>query len=456
MPQAVMDSPMGRMLLPQLTQGVNASRQNGSILGLGENGHSQQPAATSKQQNGVHYVSSSSELTPLLEQAKTGCAVIFFTSATCPPCKMAYPMYDQLAEELKDKVTLIKIDISQPMASQVAQQYSIRATPTFVTFLKGKEESRWSGADPAQLRSNVQLLVQMVFPYHLHQGLRLPNISKNNAKQILYTKVPPMSKLLAKMGDEVANDPEAKKLVAFIEARNQSAQDAVLPSLGHLASFIQKAIDKLSLASLFALVDLFRCALVDPRVSGYFAEEQGHSTLTKILEVVNNDSSCPYALRLVTLQMACNFFSTPLFNHIILSDEKLQESITQLTSSSFLDDSHSNTRVAASSLLFNTALAHRQSKNAGGPGLPEAVQVELAASVVESIGQEEQSAEALHGMLLAIGNLVFCADLDGELADLLRALGAQDTIENKKKAFPSEPLIQEVGSELLGKGLRKP
>lgn len=453
MPQAVMDSPMGQMLLPQLTQGVNASRQNGSILGLDRSSQSQpqKPQSTI----GVKYVHSMSELTPLLKQAESSSAVIFFTSATCPPCKMVYPTYDQLAEELGDKTTLIKIDIAQPMASQIAQQYSIRATPTFVTFLKGKEENRWSGADPAQLRGNVQLLAQMASPTHLHDRLRLPTISRPNATQTLYPKVPPMAKLLAKIGD-AAKTPEAQSLVAFIEARNKNAHDAVLPSLEKLGSFIQASGNTISRDVLFALVDLFRCSLIDPRVSGYFAEESSHATISKVISTVNSQADCPYALRLVTLQAICNLFSTPLFAHVVLQNAKLQEDITQLISSSFLDDGHSNTRVAASSLLFNVALAHRQAISKQDNGLPEGAQVELAASVVEAIGQEEESSEALHGMLLALGNLAYCTDLDGELADLLRALAAQDTIEGKSKKFPGEKLIGEVGTELLGKGLRKP
>lgn len=58
-------------------------------------------------------------------------------------------------------------------------------------------------------------------------------------------------------------------------------------------------------------------------------------------------------------------------------------------------------------------------------------------------------------MLSGLGHLVYHTALDGELADLLRALDAEGTILAKKKIFPNEKLIVEVGGELLGKGLRK-
>ncbi|KMQ81768.1 pul domain-containing protein, partial [Lasius niger] len=130
----------------------------------------------------------------------------------------------------------------------------------------------------------------------------------------------------------------------------------------------------------------------------------------------------------------------------------------QLIASSFPDDSHNNVRVAASSLLFNLALANRQlrAKDSSKAHLPDGDQVELAASAVEAVGQEEKSAEALRGMLSALGHLVYGTDLDGELADLLRALDAQGTIAAKRKIFPNEKLVSEVADELLGKGLARP
>lgn len=453
MPQAVLDSPFGRMLMPQLTQGINASRQNGSILGLEQ---SAQPSVPVKAVSSVRNVNSHAELSALLDQAKHSCAVVYFTSATCAPCKVLYPLYDELAAEFAGKATLIKIDIAQPQVGLLASQYSITATPTFITFLKGEQENRWSGADQAALRGNVQLLVQMAHLHHPHEKLRLPTFANPNVKPVLFGKIPPMQKLMAKMGSEVSSKPEVQQLKRFIEDRAKGeALDAVLPNMGHMASFLQESVVKLPLEIMFTIVDLLRCALLDPRVSGYFAEETAHKTAVSILHAVNEQSECPYALRLVTLQMACNFFSTPLFPDEILRQDHLRGPITRLISTSFLDDGHSNTRVAASSLLFNIALADRRSRlGEAKPSLPDEDQVELAASVVEAIAQEETSLEALQGMLSALGHLVYYTSLDGELADLVRALDAEGTVLAKKKAFPKESLIAEVGSELLGKGLK--
>ncbi|PNY27750.1 Desumoylating isopeptidase 1 [Tolypocladium capitatum] len=458
MPQAVMDSPMGRMMLPQLTQGVNAGRSGGSILGLEQSAKAPAPNGTGSTKNRVKIVTGQDELSRLLNGAEKSCAVIFFTSATCSPCKVLYPVYDQLVEEYGDKVTFIKVDISQPQTTLIAQQFSIRATPTFVTFLKGEEENRWSGADQASLRGNVQLLVQMAHPVHPHEKLRLPSFSDPNVKSVLFSRIPPMAKLAVKMGEGLTKRAEVQALTRFVESRNTiGPQDAIIPDMSQLSSLVQDSVAQLPAEILFTIVDLFRCALVDPRVSGYFAEETEHQTVRSILEFANEQTDCPYALRLVTLQLGCNLFSTPLFPDEILRHTALRTPIIQLISSSFLDDSHNNVRVAASSLLFNLALADRRSRGKDSKAnLPEGDQVELAASVVEAIGQEEESVEALQGMLSALGHLVYGTDQKGELADLLRALDAQGTISAKRKNFPKEKLVAEVADELLGKGLGRP
>lgn len=460
MPQAVLDSPMGRMLLPQLTQGINGGRQNGSILGLQQSAQSpSQPTPSNRATTfGVKNVSSVAEFDRLMNQAKSSCAVVFFTSATCPPCKVLYPIYDDLAQELGDKATLIKVDISQQQAHQIGSRYSISATPTIITFLKGEQENRWSGADPSALRGNVQLLVQMAFPLHPHERLHLPSFSSTDSKPVLYNKIPPLEKLLAKMGGEVAHRPEIQSLRQYLEVRTKDGlPGSTVPEMNQFSILVRDLVSSLPIDLTFTIVDLFRCTLSDPRISGYFAEENGQQTVRSILDLVNGkQSDCPYALRLVTLQMACNLFSTPLFPDEILQDSGLRETITQLIASSFLDDSHNNVRVAASSLLFNLSLANRSARKKSKPSLSPDDEVELAASIVEAITVEETSAEALQGMLLALGHLVYGTSLDGDLADLLRALGAKESVLGKAKQFPKEKLITEVGSQLLGKGLDKP
>lgn len=457
MPDAVLESPFGRMLMPTLNQQIEANRQQGGILGIQGNGQPANGGASQPPPGKVRLVTTSQELDSLLATAQKSCAVVFFTSATCAPCKMLYPLYDELAAEVADQAVLIKVDISQ--AFDVGSRYSVRATPTFITFLHGKEDQRWSGADPSALRGNVQLLVQMAHPVHPHASLKLPSLQNPDAKPVIFTKTPPIPKLLAKMG--AGADHEAVKSIShFIEARDkEGAAQATLPDMPALTTFLRDSITSLPPDLLFTIVDLLRCALVDPRLSGYLAEEHNHNTILSLLSHVNNlSTTCPYALRLVTLQTACNIFSSPLYPPQVLSHPALRSAVTTLVSSSFLDSAHSATRVAAASLLYNVALANNRARRAGqADALPEDDQIELAAALLEAVAQEDESAEALRGMLLALGYLAYLAPLDGELVDLLRTMEAGETVRGKKGGVLKDvPLVDEVGGELLGKGLNRP
>ncbi|KAM7212670.1 P-loop containing nucleoside triphosphate hydrolase protein [Rhypophila decipiens] len=444
MPQAVLDSPFGQMMMPMLNQQVGAQKRQGGILGIQQTtpGSSSKPQAEFHHHFGnVQYVKNLQQLDQLLAKARSSCAVIFFTSATCPPCKLVYPLYDELAAEAGDKGILIKVDTSE--AFDVASRYSISATPTFMTFLKGEQENRWSGADPSALQGNVRLLLQMAWPLHPHQSLSLPTFARLG-KPVLFSKVPPLPKLLAKMGP-VAEHAAVQGVKEFIEARSvEGPAETTLPDMVGFTAWVRESMEKLPVDISFTVVDLLRCALVDPRFSGYLAEEKDQQTVLAVLESVNSRTDCPYALRLVTLQMACNLFSSHLYEDQVLGHAGLRTAVTQLISSSFLDDGHSNVRVAAASLLFNMSLANSR-KRRDGPGdvLPEDDQVELAASTLEAIGQEETSTEALEGMVTALGLLVYRLPLDSQLADLLRTMDAEDTIKSKQKKFPDLRVIKE-------------
>ncbi|KAK0670494.1 hypothetical protein QBC41DRAFT_364018 [Cercophora samala] len=455
LPQTVLDSPFGQMLMPMLNQQINSNRQQGGILGIQQStpGSSVKPTSQLHQHAGkVHNVTTLAELDQLLAKHQHSCAVIFFTSATCPPCKLVYPLYDELAAEVGDKGVLIKADISQ--AFDIGSRYSVRATPTFITFLKGKQENQWSGADPATLRGNVQLLVQMSWPRHRHEALNLPTISNPNAKPVLYTRLPPLAKLLAKLPADTSSNPAVQDMKHFLETRaSEGPAEATLPNIPAFLSFINDSLTKIEPDKLFPLIDLLRCALVDPRVSSVLAE-QDHKTVLSILELVNNaveSSTCPYPLRLVTVQMACNLFSSHLYEEAILSHQTpgLRHAITELTTGCFRESETATLRVSSAGLLYNIALANSKKRRAGTDALPGEEQAALAGSVLEAIGEEKESAEALEGMLNALGLLVYLLPQGdvGEMEQLLVIMEAGDVVKGKVEGFGGlKALIGELGA----------
>lgn len=445
LPRQVLETPFGQMLKPQIDAGmrgitqapvppqnvpqptVNASRQKLSTSTPARNGSLDIKA------HGYGSVVEVSSLRSLQEQlgkaAASTAATVLFTSANCAPCKLVYPTFDRLAEQHL-AAFFVKVDIGD--AQEIAAHYQIKTTPTFITFSRGVRRDQWSGADPDLLRSNVEALMLETFPPHPHNTLKLPTLQYGSLKPVTYTKVPPLGKLMAKLGP-AAEEENLVTLRSFVEKRADDPKDATLPDLRSIGQAFRTTMLDLPVDVRFAAVDLLRCAMVDPRMAGFFAEEQSPQTIPALLDHTIGLEVCPHNLRLVTLQLACNLFHSQLFvSEIMQSGAPLVGRLVQLVTISLLDASHPTSRVAASSLAFNLAVSNYQRRREDQhEALGESEQVELAASLIESLSGEDDS-DATKAMLLALGYLLYCAPLDGELMDLVKALDAKGSIGSCK------------------------
>jgi len=441
------------MLKPQMDQMVRGRQaRNGGLLGIDKQNGTDAPKTHQQKTETVMKPTSLRELETQLTFAAKSCAIIFFTSATCPPCKGLYPIFDELAAEAAGSALFFIVDVSKSF--DIGAKYNVRATPTFVTFLHGEEENRWSGFTQSTLRGNVKMLLQMAWPPHPHESLKLPALLGENNTPVTYNKIPPLAKLRMKMGRS-ADDTSIQGVLQYVAHREaEGSAEATLPDLNAFSRFLRAAPSKLLPEVMFTVVDLLRVAMVDPRFSGYYAEDKDHGTIAPLFRYVNSLTDCPYSLRLVALQTACNLFTSPLYPEHILGCSILTTPIIQLITTSLLDVKHHNVRVAAASLSFNLAISNNQIRKAEHREvLPVGDQIELSASLLEAISVEEESPEALKGFLLAFGYLVYCSPKDGEVWDLLKTMDAQRTILSKKKFFPDEKLLDDIGNALLGKGL---
>lgn len=398
----------------------------------------------------VRNVTEMHELNSLLASASQKCAVIFFTSSTCPPCKLMYPLYDELAAEAGTRAIFIKIDIRN--AYEIAQNFRIAATPTFITFLYGRKENNWVGADESQLRGNVNLLMQMV--RHPHMNLHLPILMGTPSLPLTYEKVPPLDKLIAKMG-EAGHDHSVVAMKEFLSIRSaRGAIEATLPDLKAFSLFVQRSMREIPEELLFTVVDLLRAAMADPRCSGYYAEEEDYTTIMAILNYVNRGERHAH-LRLVTLQMLCNLFCSPLFPRQALRQATVVSPIIQFLSANLTEKPQVSIRIAAGSLAYNIAsFNHKQRIDKGEEVVPESEQLQLLVSLVEAVSAEKDSSEAMKRNLMALGLLVHCAPKDAEIMDYIKAVDAARMMKEKSRVFPDEKLIQEVGQGLLGKTVR--
>ena len=458
LPKRVLDTPFGQMLKPQLEAGMRSVTQAPIPARNIPSARSETKTAIAKpaDSNGIPLVKSApygkvmnvSNLASLetnMSSASQTATTIFFTSSTCAPCKIAYPTFDSLSERYPHALFL-KVDLN--IAQDIGSKYQIRATPTFWTFSKGTKYDEWTGADPRALQTNVEQLIRPTFPPHPHTQLQVPTLQHGSPTPVTYTKVPPLDKLMAKLGFMVTNT-SILGLKTFIQDRSVNPREAPLPNLTAISDTFRTKVLALPLEVRFAAVDLLRCGIADPRVSGFFAEERSDAqAVPALLKHVNDlGEQCPHNLRLVTLQLACNLSTSPLYAHEILKvGSELAIQLVQLVTASLLDASHPTTRVASSWLAYNLAVSnYRLRREEDREALAEELQVELAASLIESLGSEENS-EAAKAQLLSLGYLTYCAPQSGEVLDLVKALDAKRTASAVGKG--NEALAREVGNLL--------
>ena len=80
----------------------------------------------------------------VLQNAKP--VVVDFWAEWCGPCKMIAPALEEVAAEMKGKVTVAKVNIDEnPMSPN---QYGVRGIPTLILFKDGKPAATKVGALP--------------------------------------------------------------------------------------------------------------------------------------------------------------------------------------------------------------------------------------------------------------------------------------------------------------------
>ena len=66
-----------------------------------------------------------------------------FTATWCGPCQMQVPILEELAESIKGRVKIAKLNVDE--AGGVAGQFGVQAIPTLLLFKDGNEARRFIG-----------------------------------------------------------------------------------------------------------------------------------------------------------------------------------------------------------------------------------------------------------------------------------------------------------------------
>ena len=101
------------------------------------------PKNTHRDSACVVRVKNLAELEQRISQARGKPVMLDFYADWCGPCRMLTPVLDQVAQDVKGKASVVKVDIDQ--AQKVTEDLQITSVPTLILFKEGKEVKRIIG-----------------------------------------------------------------------------------------------------------------------------------------------------------------------------------------------------------------------------------------------------------------------------------------------------------------------
>ncbi|MGQ9662869.1 MAG: thioredoxin [Kiritimatiellia bacterium] len=69
--------------------------------------------------------------------------LVDFWAEWCPPCRALAPILEELAQELGDKIKIVKVNVDD--SPELAAQFGIRAIPTLLLFQNGVVQQQMVG-----------------------------------------------------------------------------------------------------------------------------------------------------------------------------------------------------------------------------------------------------------------------------------------------------------------------
>ncbi|VDC02435.1 unnamed protein product [Peniophora sp. CBMAI 1063] len=403
-------------------------------------------------------------------------SVAFFTSATCGPCRVIAPVFEELAREKtsgagasgaggsKGKIAFVKVDLGVLSSQAVASEYSVRATPTFIFFLDGQKRGELKGINGPELRTQIDLLLYEAFPPHPHTKLSLPAVEKVSLSPILFAQIPNLGAVMTKLESFIASKPELSSTTTELKATvlpwlskepRPSAPPTVATAFARATGSLSSG---LSPAELFPLLDIWRVAILDTSI----ATSTQHAFIALLSRVEAAADEPPRATLLTLLRLLANALGGSETRALLRTNAAAKQAVLHLLVRSVL---HSDrlVRSAAASAAFNAAAwvqrgrvarVRGQSSPADGAGEGDEDgewDLELLSALVEGIRSESESEDVVHRLAASAALLVRLAPDVEEVKGLCEVLGVGEVVQGvvkgdvvKKKDV--RDLVNELGT----------
>ncbi|WVN90939.1 uncharacterized protein L203_106184 [Cryptococcus depauperatus CBS 7841] len=420
-------------------------------------------------------VSSSSNFHSILSQ-HSAVVVNFTNTPSCPPCKVIKPVYESIAALYAPTygargARFVEVELGIGQGREIAGQYGVQATPTFMFFKDGKKVGDMKGAAKKELENRIEMFMEECYPTHPHRKVYLPAIESLPKKPITTVNKPNYDALLSKLEGFLSGKGKEgdvrilrNEFVPFLQDTKILSETESTAALQRWYSATQAIFQVLKSEETFPLIDLWRLAIIKPSTNSLLS--LGLSVVSTLPEPIttiitsasnalsHNPTGTPKPFILTVLRFFTNLTSSSELSNLLLARDgntTASEQLTGVLVESLLYPDI-GVRSAAAGVAFNIGLWRQKSVADGSR--EETVEVEweidVVSGLVEAISREEDE-DVAHRLFAALALTVYLSPgYETNLRPTLHVLEAKNKIETKTRIWKKKEVMK-LGEEIAWK-----